>query len=231
MRHAHGEVGGGDRLGSRRARASPTSAGRRPSRPSPSACPNTRWRFNATRGHGARDRPAASRMSSSWTPGPGSSPGPNSDGAHNPVTSRRIERGDIMVLNCFPMMAGYYAALERTLFAETCSDEHLRLWRINVEVHEAGLALIRPGARCRDIAAELNAIYEGYGLLEEPHLRLRPQLRRTLPLLRPRGRAGAARGRGDRSGARHGAFNGADDHDPRRPAPAPAATANTTSWW
>ena len=54
--------------------------------------------------------------------------GPNSDGAHNPVTSRRIERGDIMVLNCFPMMAGYYAALERTLFAETCSDEHLRLW-------------------------------------------------------------------------------------------------------
>ena len=92
--------------------------------------------------------------------------GLNSDGAHNPVTSRRIERGDIMVLNCFPMMAGYYTALERTLFAEECSDAHLRLWRINVEVHEAGLALIRPGARCRDIAAELNAIYEGYGLLE-----------------------------------------------------------------
>ena len=92
--------------------------------------------------------------------------GPNSDGAHNPVTSRRIERGDIMVLNCFPMMAGYYAALERTLFAETCSDEHLRLWRINVEVHEAGLALIRPGARCCDIAAALNEIYEGYGLLQ-----------------------------------------------------------------
>ena len=92
--------------------------------------------------------------------------GINSDGAHNPVTSRRIERGDIMVLNCFPMMAGYYAALERTLFAEECPDEHLRLWKINVEVHEAGLALIRAGARCCDIAAELNAIYEGYGLLD-----------------------------------------------------------------
>ena len=92
--------------------------------------------------------------------------GPNSDGAHNPVTSRRIERGDIMVLNCFPMMAGYYAALERTLFAEECPDAHLRLWKINVEVHEAGLALVRPGARCCDIAAELNAIYEGHGLLE-----------------------------------------------------------------
>ncbi len=92
--------------------------------------------------------------------------GVNTDGAHNPVTSRNIERGDILSLNCFPMLAGYYTALERTLFAEECSDEHLRLWQINVEVHEAGIALIKPGMRCCDVAAELNAIYERYGLLD-----------------------------------------------------------------
>lgn len=91
--------------------------------------------------------------------------GLNTDGAHNPVTSRRIGRGDILSLNCFPMIAGYYTALERTLFAEECSDEHLRLWEINVRVHERGLELIRPGARCCDIAAELNEIYEEHGLL------------------------------------------------------------------
>ena len=91
--------------------------------------------------------------------------GINTDGAHNPVTSRRIERGDILSLNCFPMPAGYYTALERTLFAEECSDAHLRLWNINVEVHEAGIALIKPGVRCCDIAAALNTIYERYGLL------------------------------------------------------------------
>ena len=91
--------------------------------------------------------------------------GINTDGAHNPVTSRRIERGDILSLNCFPMPAGYYTALERTLFAEECSDAHLRLWNINVEVHEAGIALIKPGARCCDIAASLNTIYERHGLL------------------------------------------------------------------
>ena len=91
--------------------------------------------------------------------------GINTDGAHNPVTSRRIERGDILSLNCFPMPSGYYTALERTLFAEECPDEHLRLWRINVEVHEAGIALIRPGARCCDIAAALNEIYARHGLL------------------------------------------------------------------
>ena len=91
--------------------------------------------------------------------------GINTDGAHNPVTSRRIERGDILSLNCFPMPAGYYTALERTLFAEECLDAHLRLWNINVEVHEAGIALIKPGVHCCDIAAELNKIYERHGLL------------------------------------------------------------------
>ena len=43
--------------------------------------------------------------------------GINTDGAHNPVTTRRIERGDILSLNCFPMIQGYYTALERTLFS------------------------------------------------------------------------------------------------------------------
>ncbi|MEM7209414.1 MAG: aminopeptidase P family protein [Pseudomonadota bacterium] len=92
--------------------------------------------------------------------------GINTDGAHNPVTSRRIERGDILSLNCFPMPSGYYTALERTLFAGECSDEHLRLWEINVKVHEAGINLIKPGARCCDIAAELNDIYRAEGLLD-----------------------------------------------------------------
>lgn len=92
--------------------------------------------------------------------------GINTDGAHNPVTNRRVERGDILSLNCFPMVFGYYVALERTLFCQTASDEHLRLWDINVEVHERGLDLIRPGARCGDIAAELNEIYAANDLLQ-----------------------------------------------------------------
>ena len=57
--------------------------------------------------------------------------GVNTDGAHNPVTSRKIKRGEILSLNCFPMVAGYYVALERTLFAETASKEHIRLWQVN----------------------------------------------------------------------------------------------------
>src|SRR6266702_3534376 len=92
--------------------------------------------------------------------------GITTDGAHNPVTTRKVQKGDILSLNCFSMIAGYYTALERTMFFDHCPDEHLRLWKVNVEVHEAGLKLIKPGARCCDIANELNKIYAEYGLLK-----------------------------------------------------------------
>jgi creatinase len=92
--------------------------------------------------------------------------GINTDGAHNPVTSRRIDAGDILSLNCFPMIAGYYIALERTLFAEYASDHHLKLWEINCEVHRRGLELVRPGVRCCDIAHELNEIFASYNVLQ-----------------------------------------------------------------
>ena len=92
--------------------------------------------------------------------------GPNTDGAHNPVTTRTIERGDVLSLNCFPMIAGYYHALERTLFFDHVPDEALRLWEVNCAVHRRGIELIRPGVRCMDVADELNAIYAQHGLLD-----------------------------------------------------------------
>lgn len=92
--------------------------------------------------------------------------GVNTDGAHNPVTSRKIEAGDILSLNCFPMVAGYYVALERTLFAESASDAHLQMWALNCEVHDRGKELLVPGNKCSDIAKELNEIYAKAGLLQ-----------------------------------------------------------------
>ena len=92
--------------------------------------------------------------------------GINTDGAHNPVTSRQIEKGDILSLNCFPMISGYYTALERTLFYKELSDENIHLWEINCQVHDAGKELLKPGAVCGDIAKQLNEIYSEHGLLK-----------------------------------------------------------------
>jgi len=92
--------------------------------------------------------------------------GINTDGAHNPVTTRRVRAGDILSLNCFPMICGYYTALERTLFYRSATDREIELWEINCQVHRRGLELITPGARCCEIALELNEIYREHGLLD-----------------------------------------------------------------
>ena len=45
--------------------------------------------------------------------------GINTDGAHNPGNrAGELQRGDILSLNTFPMISGYYTALERTMFVE-----------------------------------------------------------------------------------------------------------------
>ena len=92
--------------------------------------------------------------------------GINTDGAHNPVTTRRVQKGDILSLNCFSMISGYYTALERTLFFGEVDAASRKLWEVNVQVHEEGQKLVKPGVRCCDVANELNKIYEEHGLLQ-----------------------------------------------------------------
>ena len=92
--------------------------------------------------------------------------GINTDGAHNPVTTRQLESGDILSLNTFPMISGYYTALERTLFLEEVDPASLKIWQANVEAHELGLSLIKPGACCSDICAEINAHFAELDLLQ-----------------------------------------------------------------
>ena len=53
--------------------------------------------------------------------------GVNTDGAHNPKTNIKLEIGDILSLNTFPMISGYYTALERTLFLENIDKESLKV--------------------------------------------------------------------------------------------------------
>jgi len=92
--------------------------------------------------------------------------GINTDGAHNPKTSRKLISGDILSLNAFPMISGYYNALERTLFLNEIDEESLKAWEANVKVHKRGLELIKPGAKCSDICEELNNLFAELGYLQ-----------------------------------------------------------------
>lgn len=92
--------------------------------------------------------------------------GINTDGAHNPVTARRLEMGNLLSLNTFPMISGYYTALERTLTLGEPDAETLRIWKANVAAHELGISLIKPGATCSGICAEINRFFADEGLLQ-----------------------------------------------------------------
>ncbi|MBN7783556.1 aminopeptidase P family protein [Ponticoccus gilvus] len=92
--------------------------------------------------------------------------GINTDGAHNPVTSRKLRRGDILSLNAFPMISGYYTALERTLFVQEVDAASLKIWQANVAAHEYGMSLLKPGATCSEVTGKINAFLAERDLLQ-----------------------------------------------------------------
>jgi len=92
--------------------------------------------------------------------------GLNTDGAHNPVTGRVLQRGDILSLNTFPMISGYYTALERTMFVETVDPASLAYWEANIAAHELGMRLLKPGVSCAEVTAGVNALFEERDLLQ-----------------------------------------------------------------
>ncbi|MDK3016665.1 aminopeptidase P family protein [Pseudodonghicola flavimaris] len=92
--------------------------------------------------------------------------GLNTDGAHNPVTGRRLQRGDILSLNTFPMISGYYTALERTMFLGEVDADSLKIWEANVAAHEYGMSLLKPGVSCAAVTEAINGFFAERDLLQ-----------------------------------------------------------------
>ena len=92
--------------------------------------------------------------------------GINTDGAHNWPTTRQLQKGDLLSINCFPMMSGHYTAVERTMTLGQPDKDTLDIWKINMEAYELGLSLIKPGAIAQEVAAEVNRFFERQDLLK-----------------------------------------------------------------
>ncbi len=92
--------------------------------------------------------------------------GLNTDGAHNPVTGRVLQRGDILSLNTFPMISGYCTALERTMFVGEVDAASLGYWQANIEAHELGMSLMKPGVSCAEITHAINDFFAERDLLQ-----------------------------------------------------------------
>lgn len=92
--------------------------------------------------------------------------GINTDGAHNPLTGRVIQHGDILSLNCFPMISGYYTALERTMFLGEADPASLKIWESNITAHEYGISQLKPGNKCSAVTHKINSVFEERDLLQ-----------------------------------------------------------------
>ena len=94
--------------------------------------------------------------------------GSNSALPHARPTRRAIERGDLVTFDFGARVAGYCADMTRTVVVGPASPAQRRLYGAVREIQAAGVAALRAGARCTDIAAASRRAIEAAGYGEYP---------------------------------------------------------------
>ncbi len=84
---------------------------------------------------------------------------------HGTATDKRIEPGDLIVLDLVPRYKGYCANLCRTFVVGTPTAKQQEMFDTYKRAQAAGREALKPGARVRDMDAAAKKVYEeaGYG--------------------------------------------------------------------
>ncbi|MEW6568609.1 MAG: Xaa-Pro peptidase family protein [Chloroflexota bacterium] len=91
--------------------------------------------------------------------------GPNSALPHAVASDRRLQPGDLVLLDWGASVRGYISDLTRTFSLGPPSDEWLRLHSVVAQANAAGREAVRPGATCADVDRAARAVIAsaGYG--------------------------------------------------------------------
>ncbi|WP_431993643.1 aminopeptidase P family protein [Streptomyces albogriseolus] len=91
--------------------------------------------------------------------------GPNGADPHHEAGDRRIERGDMVVLDFGGLKDGYGSDTSRTVHVGEPTEEERRVHDLVREAQEAGFRAVRPGAACQDVDRAARAVIAdaGYG--------------------------------------------------------------------
>ncbi|MFD7391126.1 aminopeptidase P family protein [Streptomyces sp. NPDC059852] len=91
--------------------------------------------------------------------------GPNGADPHHEAGDRRIERGDMVVLDFGGLRDGYGSDTSRTVHVGPPTDEERRVHDLVRAAQEAGYRAVRPGAACQDVDRAARAVIDeaGYG--------------------------------------------------------------------
>jgi Xaa-Pro aminopeptidase len=93
--------------------------------------------------------------------------GVNSEKAFGPYPrsrSRKLERGDLVILRCQSYADGYWADITRTYHIGPLDERGPRLFAAVFESRDAALAAMRVGARAADIDRAAREVTESHGL-------------------------------------------------------------------
>lgn len=92
--------------------------------------------------------------------------GPNSANPHASPTERRLQAGDLLVIDWGAAWDGYISDLTRTFAVGEVEAEYQEIHRIVQEANAAGRAAAKPGVPCADVDRAARAVIEqaGYGV-------------------------------------------------------------------
>ena len=86
--------------------------------------------------------------------------GPNAASPHTMATSRRIETGDLVIIDGFLRGQGYYSDITRTYAVGDVDEELELIYSIVKEANAAARAIIRPGIEAQEVDAAARQVIE-----------------------------------------------------------------------
>jgi Xaa-Pro dipeptidase len=91
--------------------------------------------------------------------------GPNSSLPHLEPSSRKLQRGDLVLLDFGAAVAGYKADTTRMVVVGKPTDKQREIHRVVLEAHDAAIAAVRPGATTGEVDSAARRVIEaaGYG--------------------------------------------------------------------
>lgn len=77
-----------------------------------------------------------------------------------PPTSRKLQNGDLFILDIFPAANLYFADTCRTFIVGEPTALQYRAWELTLQAVRLGESLIKPGVRARDVYAEVKTFMD-----------------------------------------------------------------------
>lgn len=89
--------------------------------------------------------------------------GPNGARPHHRAGQRRIEDGDLVVIDFGALLDGYHSDMTRTLAVGDCSATQTHMWDVVQAAQAAGVAAVRAGAEAKDVDEACRAVIRDVG--------------------------------------------------------------------